>query len=157
MSYKLEGSIHGGKLRMGVVVAKFNEFITSRLLEGVESGLTSHGVSPEDITVAWVPGSFEIPLIANRMAGSGNYDAVICIGAVIRGETDHYEHVASEAAKGIANASLNTGIPIMFGILTTDTLEQAINRAGAKQGNAGYNTAISAIEMANLVHQISDN
>jgi 6,7-dimethyl-8-ribityllumazine synthase len=142
---------------MGVVVAKFNEFITSRLLEGVESGLTSHGVSPEDITVAWVPGSFEIPLIANRMAGSGNYDAVICIGAVIRGETDHYEHVASEAAKGIANASLNTGIPIMFGILTTDTLEQAINRAGAKQGNAGYNTAISAIEMANLVHQISDN
>ena len=142
---------------MGVVVAKFNEFITSRLLEGVESGLTSHGVSPEDITVAWVPGSFEIPLIANRMAGSGNYDAVICIGAVIRGETDHYEHVASEAAKGIANASLNTGIPIMFGILTTDTLEQAIKRAGAKQGNAGYNTAISAIEMANLVHQISDN
>ena len=142
---------------MGVVVAKFNEFITSRLLEGVESGLTSHGVSPEDITVAWVPGSFEIPLIANRMAGSGNYDAVICIGAVIRGETDHYEHVASEAAKGIANASLNTGIPIMFGILTTDTLEQAINRAGAKQGNAGYNTAISAIEMATLVHQISDN
>ena len=142
---------------MGVVVAKFNEFITSRLLEGVESGLTSHGVSPEDITVAWVPGSFEIPLIANRMAGSGNYDAGICIGAVIRGETDHYEHVASEAAKGIANASLNTGIPIMFGILTTDTLEQAINRAGAKQGNAGYNTAISAIEMANLVHQISDN
>ena len=142
---------------MGVVVAKFNEFITSRLLEGVESGLTSHGVSPEDITVAWVPGSFEIPLIANRMAGSGNYDAVICIGAVIRGETDHYDHDASEAAKGIANASLNTGIPIMFGILTTDTLEQAINRAGAKQGNAGYNTAISAIEMANLVHQISDN
>ena len=142
---------------MGVVVAKFNEFITSRLLEGVESGLTSHGVSPEDITVAWVPGSFEIPLIANRMAGSGNYDAVICIGAGIRGETDHFEHVASEAAKGIAYASLNTGFPIMFGILTTDTMEQAINRAGAKQGNAGYNTAISAIEMANLVHQISDN
>ena len=157
MSYKLEGNIHGGKLRMGVVVAKFNEFITSRLLEGVESGLTSHGVSSEDITVAWVPGSFEIPLIANRMANSGKYDAIICVGAVIRGETDHYEHVASEAAKGIANASLNTGIPIMFGILTTDTLEQAINRAGAKQGNAGYNAAISAIEMANLVHQISDN
>ena len=155
MSHKLEGNIHGGKLRMGVVVGKFNEFITSRLLEGVESGLISHEVSPEDITVAWVPGSFEIPLIANRMATSGKYDAIICIGAVIRGETDHYEHVASEAAKGIANSSLKSGIPIIFGILTTDTLEQAINRAGAKQGNAGYNAAISAIEMANLIRQMS--
>ena len=134
MTRELKGSLDGNGLRIGVVVAEFNEFITSRLLEGAKAALASHGVSEDDVTIAWVPGSFEIPLVAREMAQSGQCDAVICLGAVIRGETDHYNYVAGEAAKGVANASVSTGIPIIFGILTTDTVEQAINRAGGKQG-----------------------
>jgi 6,7-dimethyl-8-ribityllumazine synthase len=154
MTRELRGGLDGGGLRMGIVVAAFNDFITSRLLDGAKSALSAHGVSDDDVTVASVPGSFEIPLVAQKMAASGRFDAVICLGAVIRGETDHYEHVAGEAAKGIANASLSTGVPVAFGVLTTDTLEQAINRAGGKQGNQGYNAAVAAIEMANLVRAL---
>ncbi len=154
MSRELQGNLQGQGLKIGVIVARFNDFITSRLLEGAKAGLLSHGVRDEDVTVAWVPGSFEIPLTARKMAESKSYDAVICLGAVIRGETDHYEHVAGEAAKGIANASVSTGTPVIFGVLTTDTLEQAINRAGAKQGNSGYNAAVSAVEMANLMRAL---
>ena len=154
MTRELHGSLDGDGLRIGVIVAEFNEFITSRLLEGSKAALASHGVSADDVAIAWVPGSFEIPLVAREMAQSGQFDAVICLGAVIRGETDHYEHVAGEAAKGIANASVSTGTPVIFGVLTTDTLEQAINRAGAKQGNSGYNAAVSAVEMANLMRAL---
>ena len=150
MARELQGNLQGEGLRIGIVVARFNEFITSRLLEGAKSGLSSHSVRDEDVTVAWVPGSFEIPTVARKMADSRRYDAIVCLGAVIRGETDHYEHVAGEAAKGIAGASLSTGTPVIFGVLTTDTVEQAINRAGGKQGNNGYSAAVSAIEMANL-------
>ena len=156
MTRELRGGLDGGGLRMAIVVATFNDFITSRLLEGAKSALSAHGVSDDDVTVASVPGSFEIPLVAQKMAASGRFDAVICLGAVIRGETDHYEHVAGEAAKGIANASVSTGVPVAFGVLTTDTLEQAINRAGGKQGNQGYNAAVAAIEMANLVRALDD-
>ena len=151
MSRELQGGLRGGGLRIGIVVARFNDFITSKLLEGAHAALESHGVSNDDVTVASVPGSFEIPLAAKKMAESGSYHAVICLGAVIRGETDHYEHVAGEAAKGIAAASVSSGIPVIFGVLTTDTLEQAINRAGGKQGNNGYSAGVAAIEMANLV------
>ena len=154
MSRTLQGDINGEGLKIAIVVATFNDFITSKLLEGAQSALTRHGVASTDITVANVPGSFEIPLIAKLLAESGDYNAVICLGAVIRGETDHYEHVASEAAKGIANASLSTGIPIIFGVLTTDTVEQAINRSGAKQGNNGHSAALTAIEMSSLVKTI---
>ena len=154
MSRELQGNLQGQGLKIGVIVARFNDFITSRLLEGTKAGLLSHGVRDEDVTVAWVPGSFEIPLTARKMAESKSYDAIICLGAVIRGETDHYEHVAGEAAKGIASASVSTGTPVIFGVLTTDTLEQAINRAGAKQGNSGYNAAVSAVEMANLMRAL---
>lgn len=156
MTRELRGGLDGGGLRMAIVVATFNDFITSRLLEGAKSALSAHGVSDDDVTVASVPGSFEIPLVAQKMAASGRFDAVICLGAVIRGETDHYEHVAGEAAKGIANASVSTGVPVAFGVLTTDTLDQAINRAGGKQGNQGYNAAVAAIEMANLVRALDD-
>ncbi len=151
MSRELQGDLQGQGLRIGVVVARFNDFITSKLLEGAQSALARHGVRDEDVTIANVPGSFEIPLAAKKMAESGSYDSVICLGAVIRGETDHYEHVAGEAAKGIAGASLTTGTPVIFGVLTTDTLEQAINRAGGKQGNNGYSAGLAAIEMANLL------
>ncbi|HAC17655.1 MAG TPA: 6,7-dimethyl-8-ribityllumazine synthase, partial [Dehalococcoidia bacterium] len=137
-----------------IVVARFNESITSRLLQGAKSALVEHGTRAEDVTVAWVPGSFEIPLIAKKMAQSGRYDAVVGLGAVIRGETDHYQYVAGEAAKGIANASVMTGKPVVFGVLTTDTVEQAINRAGGKQGNSGYSAAVAAIEMANLLRAL---
>ena len=157
MSTELQGNLRGDALRVGIVVARFNEFITSKLLQGAKSGLARHGVSDDDVTVAWVPGSFEIPLVAQKMAESGRYDAVVCLGAVIRGETDHYAHVAGEAAKGIASVSLATGVPVIFGVLTTETVEQAINRAGGKSGNGGYNAAVSAIEMANLVRAIGDD
>ena len=156
MTRELRGGLDGGGLRLGIVVATFNDFITSRLLEGAKRALSAHGVSDDDVTVASVPGSFEIPLVAQKMAASGRFDAVICLGAVIRGETDHYEHVATEAVKGIADASVSTGVPVAFGVLTTDTLEQAINRAGGKQGNQGYDAAVSAIEMANLVRALDD-
>ena len=154
MTRKLEGSLDGEGLRVAVVVAEFNDFITSRLLDGALGGLAAHGVRDDDVTVASVPGSFELPLIAAKLASSGQHDAVICLGAVIRGETDHYHHVAGEAAKGIANASANSGIPVIFGVLTTDTMEQAINRAGGKQGNNGYGAAIAAVQMANLARAI---
>ncbi len=156
MTNEIHGGLDGSGLRMGIVVATFNEFITSRLLEGAKSALASHGVSDDNATVARVPGSFEIPLVARKMAGSGSYDAVICLGAVIRGETDHYEHVAAAAAKGVADASLSTGVPVAFGVLTTDTVEQAINRAGGKQGNQGYSAAVTAIEMANLLRAVDN-
>ena len=156
MTRELRGGLDGGGLRLGIVVATFNDFITSRLLEGAKRALSAHGVSDDDVTVASVPGSFEIPLVAHKMAASGRFDAVICLGTVIRGETDHYEHVATEAVKGIADASVSTGVPVAFGVLTTDTLEQAINRAGGKQGNQGYDAAVAAIEMANLVRALDD-
>ena len=154
MSVELQGGMSGEGLRVGIVVATFNEFITSKLLDGAQAALARHGVRDDDVTVASVPGSFELPLVANKLAESGQHDAVICLGAVIRGETDHYEHVAGEAAKGIANAGLNSGVPVIFGVLTTDTLEQAINRAGGKQGNNGYGAGLAAIEMANLMRAL---
>ncbi|MCI0440337.1 MAG: 6,7-dimethyl-8-ribityllumazine synthase [Chloroflexi bacterium] len=154
MSRELQGELQGRGLTVGIVVARFNDFITSKLLEGAKAALSRHGVRDEDVTIASVPGSFEIPLTAKKMAESGRYSAVICLGAVIRGETDHYNYVAGEAAKGVANASVSTGVPVIFGILTTDTVEQAINRAGGKQGNIGYNAGVSAIEMANLIRAL---
>lgn len=154
MSVELQGGNNGEGLRIAIVVATFNDFITSKLLEGALSALDRHGVRDGDITIARVPGSFELPLTAKKLAESARHDAVICLGAVIRGETDHYEHVAGEAAKGIANASISSGLPVIFGVLTTDTLEQAINRAGGKQGNNGYNAALAAIEMANLMRAL---
>ena len=154
MTQEVRGDLRGEGLRVGVVVARFNDFITSRLLDGAKAALSGHGVRDEDITVASVPGSFEIPLTAKKLAGSGRYDAVICLGAVIKGETDHYEHVAGEAAKGISAVALATGVPTIFAVLTTDTLEQAINRAGGKQGNSGYSAGVAAIEMANLMRAL---
>ncbi len=154
MTQEVRGDLRGEGLRVGVVVARFNDFITSRLLDGAKAALSSHGVRDEDITIASVPGSFEIPLTAKKLAGSGRYDAVICLGAVIKGETDHYEHVAGEAAKGISAVALATGVPTIFAVLTTDTLEQAINRAGGKQGNSGYSAGVAAIEMANLLRAL---
>ena len=154
MTRELHGGLDGSGLRIGIIVASFNDFITSRLLEGAKSALSAHGVRDDDVTVATVPGAFEIPLVAKKMAESGRYDSVICLGAVIRGETGHYEHVAGEAAKGIANASVSTGVPVIFGVLTTETMEQAINRAGGKSGNNGYHAGIAAIEMANLVRAL---
>ena len=154
MSVELQGGMNGEGLRIGIVVATFNEFITSKLLDGARAALARHGVRDDDVSVASVPGSFELPLVAKKLAESGQHDAVICLGAVIRGETDHYEHVAGEAAKGIANAGLNSGVPVIFGVLTTDTLEQAINRAGGKQGNNGYGAGLAAIEMSNLMRAL---
>lgn len=149
-----EGKLVSSEIKVGVVAARFNEFITSRLLSGAVDGLTRHGVREEDIHTAWVPGAFEIPLIASRMAKSGKYDAVICLGAVIRGATTHYDYVCNEAAKGIAMVSLETGVPVMFGVLTTENIEQAIERAGSKAGNKGYDCAVGAIEMVNLIREI---
>ncbi len=154
MTQEVRGDLKGQGLRVGVVVARFNDFITSRLLDGAKAALSGHGVRDEDITIASVPGSFEIPLTTKKLAGSGRFDAVICLGAVIKGETDHYEHVAGEAAKGISAVALATGVPTIFGVLTTDTLEQAINRAGGKQGNSGYSAGVAAIEMANLMRAL---
>lgn len=145
-----EGMLDGKGIRIGIVAARFNEFIVSKLLGGCEDTLLRHGVAPDDIAVAWVPGAFEIPLIATRMARSGQYDAVIALGAVIRGSTDHYQYVCAEVSKGIAAASLSTGVPVMFGVLTTDNIEQAIERAGTKAGNKGADCAVGAIEMVNL-------
>ena len=141
-------------MKVGIVAARFNEFITSKLLGGAMDGLLRHGVSEEDIKVAWVPGAFEIPLIASKMAKSGKYDAVICVGAVIRGNTSHYDYVCNEVSKGIASVSLETGVPVLFGVLTTENIEQAIERAGTKAGNKGYDCALSAIEMVNLIKEL---
>mgnify|MGYP002762454981 FL=1 len=141
-------------MKVGIVVARFNEFITNKLLGGAVDGLTRHGVADENITTAWVPGAFEIPLIAEKMAKSGKYDAIICLGAVIRGATSHYDYVCNEVSKGVAQVGLQAEIPVLFGVVTTENIEQAIERAGTKAGNKGYDCALSAIEMANLIQQI---
>ena len=154
MGRRFEGNLVGEGLRFAIVVARFNEFITSRLLAGAMDALIRHGVQEQDIDVAWVPGSFEIPVVAKRLARSARYDAVLCLGAVIRGATPHFDYVAAEAAKGIAAAALETEVPVIFGVLTTDTIEQAIERAGTKAGNKGYDAALTAIEMANLLRAI---
>ncbi len=150
----LEGKVVAQGIRVGIVAARFNEFITSKLVGGALDGLKRHDVKEEDIDIAWVPGAFEIPLIASKMAKSKKYDAVICVGAVIRGSTSHYDYVCSEVSKGIANVSLNSDIPVMFGVLTTDNIEQAIERAGSKAGNKGYECATGAIEMVNLIRAL---
>jgi len=151
-----EGKLVTKEIRVGIVAARFNEFITSKLLDGALDCLKRHDVSEEDIDIAWVPGAFEIPLIASKMAKSGKYDTVICLGAVIRGSTTHYDYVCSEVSKGIANISLNSDVPVMFGVLTTENIEQAIERAGTKAGNKGYDCAMGAIEMVNLIREIQE-
>jgi len=156
MSQCYQGNLIGKGLKFGVVVSRFNEFITSRLLSGAQDALTRHGVKEEDIDVAWCPGAFEIPLIAKKMADLGRYNAVLCLGAVIQGKTPHFEYIAAEVTKGIAQTELETGIPIAYGIITADTLEQAIERAGSKEGNMGAKAAMSAIEMANLIKALSN-
>ena len=150
-----EGKLTGEGLKIGIVASRFNEFITSKLISGAEDCLKRHGVRDEDITLVWVPGAFEIPLMAKKMVMNMSFDAVICLGAVIRGATSHYEMVCNETTKGIAQVSLNSGIPVLFGVITTDTIEQAIERAGTKAGNKGYDCAMSAIEMANLSKEIA--
>jgi 6,7-dimethyl-8-ribityllumazine synthase len=149
-----EGRLVAEGLKVGIIVARFNEFIGSKLLSGAIDGLVRHGMNEEDIEVAWVPGAFEIPVAAQRMAQSKKYDAIICLGAVIKGATSHYDYVCAEVSKGVASVSLQFGLPVMFGVLTTDNIEQAIERAGTKAGNKGYDCALSAIEMANLFRQI---
>ena len=149
-----EGKLVDNNSKIGIVVARFNEFITSKLLGGALNALKRHEVNSENIQIAWVPGAYEIPLIAQKMVDSKKYDAVICLGAVIRGSTTHYDYVCNEVAKGIATVSLNSGIPVMFGVLTTENIEQAIERAGTKVGNKGYDVACGAIEMINLIKEI---
>jgi 6,7-dimethyl-8-ribityllumazine synthase len=149
-----EGNLVGTGLRVGIVAGRFNEFIVSKLVGGALDALKRHGVNDADVDVAWVPGAFEIPLIAKKMAESGRYDAVITLGAVIRGSTPHFDYVCNECAKGVASISLATGVPTIFGVLTTDTIEQAIERAGTKAGNKGWEAAVAAIEMANLSRQL---
>lgn len=149
-----EGNFSPPAGRFALVAARFNHFVVEHLVAGAVDGLTRHGVGDEGIDLVWVPGSFEIPPVAKRLAGSGKYAAVICLGAVIRGDTDHYDYVAGEAAKGVGQAALATGVPVIFGILTCDTLEQAINRAGAKSGNKGFEAALTAIEMVNLLGKL---
>ena len=150
----VEGKVVAEGLKIGIVGARFNEFIVSKLISGARDGLVRHGVNDDDITLAWVPGAFEIPLVAKKMALSGKYDAVICLGAVIRGATSHYDYVCAEVSKGIAAVSLEAQIPVMFGVVTTDNIEQAIERAGTKAGNKGYDSAHGAIEMINLTRQL---
>ncbi len=150
----LEGDFRGEGLKFGIVVGRFNSFISQKLLDGALDALSRHGVNPEQITVAWVPGSFEIPLVAKKMAKSGKFDAVICLGAIIRGATPHFDYVAAEASKGIAQVMLESEVPVSFGVLTTDTIEQAIERAGTKAGNKGFDAALAAIEMVNLLRKI---
>ena len=151
----LEGKLVAKEgMKVGMVAARFNEVIVNKLVGGAVDGLVRHGVEADNIYTAWVPGAFEIPLIAQKMAESGKYDAVIALGAVIRGSTSHYDLVCNEAAKGIAQASLKTGVPVMFGVITTENIEQAIERAGSKAGNKGYDCALSAIEMVNLMEQL---
>ena len=151
---KLEGNVIGSEMRLGIVAARFNEFIVSKLVAGAEDALVRHGVDTDNVDIAWVPGAFEIPLIAQKMAGSGKYDAVICLGAVIKCATSHYDYVCAEVSKGVAQAGLSTGVPVIFGVLTTDNIEQAIERAGTKAGNKGYDVACTAIEMVNLMKNI---
>ena len=151
----IEGKVIAPKgMKVGIVASRFNEFITNKLLGGAVDGLVRHGVEEKNITAAWIPGAFEIPTVAKKMAESGKYDAVICVGAVIRGSTTHYDYVCNEVSKGIAHISMDTGVPALFGILTTDTIEQAVERAGTKAGNKGYDCALSAIEMVNVMGQM---
>jgi len=154
MSKRFEGMLLGKGLKFGLVVSRFNEFFTKKLLDGAQDALLRHGVNEEDIEVTWVPGSFEIPLIALKLAQTKKYDAVICLAAVIRGGTPHFEYIAAEATKGIARVGLETGLPVINGVITTDTLEQAIERSGTKAGNKGAEAAVNAIEMANLIKSI---
>lgn len=154
MNKHFEGVLLGKGLKFGLVVSRFNEFITKKLLDGAQDALLRHGVNQEDIEIAWVPGSFEIPLIANKLAQTKRYDAVICLAAVVRGGTPHFEYIAAEVTKGIAKVSLDTGLPVIYGVITADTLEQAIERAGTKMGNKGFDAAVTAIEMANLLKTI---
>ena len=150
----LEGKLVATDMKVGIVAGRLNEFITSKLVGGAMDGLLRHDVKDEDVDIAWVPGAFEIPLVASKMAKSGKYDAVICLGAVIRGDTTHYDYVCNEVSKGIATVSLESGIPVMFGVLTTENIEQAIARAGSKGGNKGYDCALGAVEMVNLLRTI---
>lgn len=150
----VEGNLQGKGLKVAIVVSRWNSFITDRLLDGAVDALVRHGVEPKDLSVYRVPGSFEIPLAVRRVAGSGKTDAVIALGALIRGGTPHFDHLSAEVTKGVAQATLETGVPVAFGVLTTDTIEQAIERAGAKAGNKGFEAALSAIEMANLMRQM---
>jgi len=149
-----EGQLNAQGVRFGIVVSRFNEFITRKMLDGALDALRRHGAGEEMIEIAWVPGAFEIPLIAKHMAQSGNYDAVVCLGAVIRGSTPHFDYIAAEVTKGIAQAGMSTGVPVIYGVITTDTIEQAIERAGTKAGNKGYDAAESAIEMVNLLRSM---
>lgn len=155
MAKLFEGHLVGSGLKVGIVAGRFNDFISDKLVSGAQDAFKRHGVSEEDVDIAWVPGAFEIPLIAKKMADSGNYDAIITLGAVIRGSTPHFDYVCNEAAKGVAQASLTSGVPVIFGVLTVDSIEQAIERAGTKAGNKGWEAAVSAIEMANLTRQFS--
>jgi len=154
MNKHFEGSLLGKGLRFGLVISRFNEFITKKLLEGAQDALRRHGVNEADIDIAWAPGSFEIPLVAKKLAQSKKYDAVICLSAVVRGGTPHFEYIAAEVTKGIAKVGLETGLPVIYGVITADTLEQAIERAGTKMGNKGFQAAEDAIEMANLLKSI---
>lgn len=154
MTKVFEGKLVAENLKFGIVVARFNEFINTKLLEGALDALKRHGTKEEDIHIAWVPGAFEIPLAAQRMAVSAKYDAVICLGTVIRGSTSHYDYVCSEVSKGVAQVGLHTGVPTIFGVLTTENIEQAIERAGTKAGNKGFDAAVTAMEMANLLKEI---
>ena len=153
MNY-IEGNLIAQGLKIGIAAARFNEFIVSKLVSGAEDGLQCHGVKGSDIDLAWVPGAYELPLAAKKMAKSGKYDAVICLGAVIRGSTPHFDYVCAEVSKGVANVSLDSEVPVIFGVITTDSIEQAIERAGTKAGNKGFDAAATAIEMANLLKQI---
>ena len=154
MNKHFEGVLLGKGLKFGVVVSRFNEFLTKKLLEGAQDALLRHGVNEEDIDIAWVPGSFEIPLVAKKLIQAKKYDAVICLGAVVRGGTPHFEYIASEVTKGVAKVGLDAGLPVVYGVITADTLEQAIERAGTKEGNRGFQAAVDAIEMANLFKSI---
>ncbi|QOX65328.1 6,7-dimethyl-8-ribityllumazine synthase [Anoxybacterium hadale] len=150
----IQGNLIAQGLKIGIAASRFNEFIVSRLISGAEDGLLRHGAAAEDLDLVWVPGAFELPFAAKAMAGSGKYDAVICLGTVIRGSTSHYDLVCAEVAKGIASVGMNGQVPVIFGVVTTDTIEQAIERAGTKAGNKGFDAAVSAIEMANLMKKI---
>ncbi|MCE5203228.1 MAG: 6,7-dimethyl-8-ribityllumazine synthase [Coriobacteriales bacterium] len=149
-----EGDLIGSGLKIGIVVSRFNELLSTRLLSGAQDALGRHGVASEDVDVAWVPGAFEVPLVAKRIAGSGRYDAVIALGVVIRGGTPHFEYVAAEVSKGVAKVTLDTEVPVIFGVITADTIEQAVERAGTKSGNKGWDAALAAIEMANLLKAV---
>ncbi|WP_071394525.1 6,7-dimethyl-8-ribityllumazine synthase [Bacillus tuaregi] len=155
MKKVIEGHLIGTGLKIAIVVARFNEFINSKLLSGAEDALKRHGIQDEDVTIYWVPGAFEIPLTAQKLAEKGEYDAVITLGSVIRGATPHFDFVSNEVAKGVAHAGMQTGVPVIFGVLTTDSIEQAIERAGTKAGNKGYDAAMTAIELANLYREIA--